>query len=317
MRFRHRLLHLAAALALVARIARAQYRCDNPYVPANYTGSTRVPPDCPAQPLDCPASWEAGVPGGASTAAPLVDVGFVQCHEGFLCCGYVPISRSTGRVLGRSGVTVGSGVDLGYKTSASLAEMGVPRMIVTTLDLYFGLRMDEAACAVLERPFTLDCSDAQSLTEAVKRHVVSELQRRYDRDRAAAPESEAFAELPRGVRTAVADVWFQFGPPDAYPTFWGHVTRNDWPSAVKELRDFYGPNANPPKGDLTRRNNEADILEAALELSLPTTEETTTRGTIEEIVEGTVGSGTAERSVLSPAAAILVATSAAAIISRM
>ena len=300
-------LHQLLQLAVVAAIARAQYHCDNLYVPANYTGNTRVPPDCPLQTLACPASWKEGVREGQSTAAPLIDVGFVQCHEGFLCCGYVPISSSTGRVLGQSGVTVGSGVDLGSKTSAMLASLGVPRMIVTTLDLYFGLKRDEAACAVLERPFTLDCSDAQTLTEAVKNHVVGELQRRYDRDQAAG--SETFADLPRGVRTAIADVWFQFGNPSAYPAFWGHVKNNDWENVVKELRDFYGPNANPPRGDLTRRNNEADILEAALKQS-PT-------GSIDKVniterpTEGPID-GTAAHSVLSLAAMILVAISAAA-----
>ena len=101
------------------------------------------------------------------------------------------------------------------------------------------------------------------MTQLVKDEVVSEVQQRYERDRQS--DADAFTSLPRGIRTAIADVWFQFGSlPQAAPTFWSHVITNDWDNAISELRDFYGPTANPPPGDLIRRNDEADILEAAL-----------------------------------------------------
>ena len=203
------------------------------------------------------------MPQGQSASSPLIDVHFVQCHEGFTCCGYVPISSTTGQVLGQSGVTVGSGVDLGSRTSASLRVIGVSQRITGQLEPYFGLKTDRAACAAIEMPLRMSCSDAQSLTQLVKDEVVREVQQRYERDRRS--DVDAFSALPRGIRTAIADVWFQFGSlPQAAPTFWSHVIRNDWDDAISELRDFYGPSANPPPGDLKRRNNEADILEAAL-----------------------------------------------------
>lgn len=254
---------LLATIAIAFRAAVcAQYECTNDYSPSEYVGHPRVPPECELQPLACPSSWKPGVPQGQSTALPLIDVNFIQCHEGFLCCGYVPIDSKTGEVLGMSGVTVGSGVDLGSKDSAYLTAIGVSQTIADALEPYYGLTRDDAACAAIELPLELPCSDAQALTDAVKNDVVSQIEQRYDEDREG--EAVRFVELPRGIRTAIADVWFQFGSPTRYPKFWSYVIRNDWENAVKELRDFYGEGVNPPRGDLIRRNDEADIIEAAL-----------------------------------------------------
>ncbi len=248
--------------AILGTAACAPYQCTNSYTPSDYIGNTRVPTDCALKDLECPRSWKSGVPQGSSTAKPLIDIKFVECHEGFLCCGYVPISSNTGDVLGHSGVTIGAGVDLGSKNASSLTAIGVSSGIVGQLEPYFGLAGNNAACAAIKLPLRMTCTDAQVLTEAVKNAIVAQVKQRYDLDRAI--NAKSFSSLPRGIRTAVADVWFQFGSPPAFPTFWNYVTVNDWENAVKELRNFYGPGANPPSGDLKRRNNEADIIEAAL-----------------------------------------------------
>ena len=256
---------LAAAPAIVT--CQGVYNCSNSYSPTDYIGRLRVPPNCTPQTITppCPPSWKSGVPQGQSASLPLIDVHFVQCHEGFTCCGYVPINKTTGQVLGQSGVTVGSGVDLGSKTSDSLRAIGVSQRIIDQLEPYFGLKTGRAACAAIELPLRMSCNDSQRLTQLVKNDVVSKVQQRYDRDRDQQSDAVAFTTLPRGIRTAIADVWFQFGSlPQKAPIFWSYVITNDWDNAISELRDFYGPTANPPRGDLIRRDNEADILEAAL-----------------------------------------------------
>jgi len=256
----------AAAVTVMPNTATCAYSCTNSYAPARYIGNPRVPTNCGLETISpaCPRSWKSGVPRGQSASLPLIDVNFVQCHEGFTCCGYVPINSRTGQVLGQSGVTVGSGVDLGSKTSDSLRAIGVSQNIVDQLEQYFGLRTDRAACAAVELPLRMNCSDVQVLTEDVKNDVVRQVQQRYDRERRST-NTDSFNALPRGIRTAVADVWFQFGIlPNSAPRFWGYVIRNDWDNAIRELRNFYGLSANPPSGDIRRRNNEADIIEAAL-----------------------------------------------------
>ncbi len=262
----YRLLFIIVS-TILATAACDPYQCANSYYPTDYIGNARVPTDCALKELNCPHSWKSGIWQGSSTAKPLIDIQFVECHEGFLCCGYVPINSNTGDVLGHSGVTIGAGVDLGSKSASSLTAIGVSSGIVGQLVPYFGLTGNNAACAAIELPLRMTCTDAQELTESVKKTIVAEVQQRYDRDRTS--NAKLFSSLPRGIRTAITDVWFQFGPPStkpSYPMFWSHVTANDWENAVKELRNFYGPGANPPPGDLIRRNDEADIIEAAIDV---------------------------------------------------
>ena len=73
----------------------------------------------------------------------------------------------------------------------------------------------------------------------------------------------SFRSLPRGIRTAIVDVWFQFGLPGNYSTFWNFVVRNNWMGAVTELRNFYSDPREQLRENLVRRNDEADIIEAA------------------------------------------------------
>ena len=119
---------------------------------------------------------------------------------------------------------------------------------------------------MIERPLLLISAEAGVLTDAITDDMVSKVSSVYDADKA--QKALAFSSLPRGIRTAIVSVWYQFGYPDAYPDypkFWNFVTKNDWKGAVKELRNFYSnPSAQAP-GDLRRRNNEADIIEATLE----------------------------------------------------
>ena len=52
--------------------------------------------------------------------------------------GYVPMKN--GEVLGVSGVTIATGVDLGQQTGAGLLDMGVPHAVVKKLLPYIGLK---------------------------------------------------------------------------------------------------------------------------------------------------------------------------------
>ena len=133
---------------------------------------------------------------------------------------------------------------------------------VQKLAPYFGLQKDEAACTIIQNPLRLSREEATKTTNVIKMQTLMSVQSRYDQEKQAG--AEKFDSLPRGIRTAIVSVWFQFGFPRAYPMFWGHVTRNEWEKAVNELRKFYSNPRDQAPGDLKRRNNEADIIEAAL-----------------------------------------------------
>ena len=92
--------------------------------------------------------------------------------------------------------------------------------------------------------------------------MVNEVAKRYDKDKD--EKALAFASVPRGIRTAIVSVWFQSGYPKAVPKFWNFVTKNDWNNAIKELRNYYKDPDKQARGNLKRRHNEADIIEATL-----------------------------------------------------
>ena len=253
---------IAVSIAIAFAVDYCEAQCQTSYDPSAYIGNTHVPTTCSVSvPTTCPRSWKAGVDGGRSTNLPLIDELFVTCHEGTSQCGYVPIDSGTGQVAGSSGVTIGAGVDLGSRTRSSLSSAGITSTtLLNKLDPYFGLTQSAAACTILERPLIVTSSEASSLTAAVRNGIVADVEQRYNQDRST--NALPFRSIPRGIRTAIADVWFQFGPQDAYPNFWRYVTRNEWESAVRELRNFYSNPERQLRSDLRRRNNEADIIEA-------------------------------------------------------
>jgi hypothetical protein len=257
------LVRLSILLVFVLGTLYAQtFNCSGVYNPSDYTGKLRVPTDCKLEQLDCPASWKSGIPEGSETSAPMIDQKFLNCHEAFTLCGYVPIDPNSGAVLGQTGVTVGAGVDFGSKSRTSFTSLSISSALVDKVGPYFGLKGNIAACAAIERPLRLTLAEANTLTDAVRGDFVNKVSTKYDSDKD--EKALAFASVPRGIRTAIFSVWYQLGYPTAYPKFWVFVTKNDWNNAIKELRNFYAKPNEQARGDLKRRNNEVDIIEATL-----------------------------------------------------
>ena len=252
---------LSLLVIVLGTVCAEQYKCKRAYKPSDYIDKLRVPSDCKLEQPPCPYSWKDGIPEGGETSMPMIDRKFFICHEGFSLCGHVPINRTSGAILGHSGVTVGGGVDFGYKTREFFTSL--PSTLVDKVEPYFGLTKNHAACAAFERPLRLTRLEANTLTDADIKVTTDRISKQYnkaiEKDRNALP----FASLPRGIRTAIVSVAYQFGGPKRYKNFWENVTKNDWDKAIKELRNFYDK-IKPEPADLIRRNDEADILEAAL-----------------------------------------------------
>ena len=108
-----------------------------------------------------------------------------------------------------------------------------------------------------EQPLTLDHTEATELGDAVKTTIRDELKTNYD----AYTDGPKFSELQRGIRTAIASVYYQYGWTWIKDfSFWEYVTHHDrfnWRRAIGELNDFEDPYP-------TRRHKERDILAAAL-----------------------------------------------------
>lgn len=164
-----------------------------------------------------------------------VDWDFVSRLEGGrTLVAYVPDPARS-----QSGVTIATGFDLGQRDRGDLAALGLDADLIDKLEPYLGVRRNEAAALLRDRPLTLADTEARALDMASHRSVLSRLRSNYRH----APENRAnvlFTELPGDAQTVIASVAFQYGPAlgRAAPRFWAAVTAQDWASAVDILEDF-------------------------------------------------------------------------------
>ena len=165
--------------------------------------------------------------------------------------GYVPMKN--GAVLGVSGVTIGTGVDLGQQTAAGLMDMGVDYAIVKKLLPYIGLKKLAAVDALKRQALTLTAAEVKALDDAVIGQYVKNIAARYDKDK----PSQPFAVIPPEAQAVVASLLYQRGlaSPKSYPNTWALLIKGDWPGAAAKLC-----NSALWKEYKTRRAAEGDLL---------------------------------------------------------
>lgn len=197
-----------------------------------------------------------------STGTPGVDMDFLVRLEGSVTYGYVPTHRSgakKGQAIGRSGVTIGIGCDLGGRSENDLLCLGLPSTLVARLKPYLGKRRREAQQALASQPLRLSHDEAAMLSAAIAGEIFTRLAARYDAAVEGMAERRQFCELPWQAQTVIASVAYQYGDnlPLAAPRFWTTALTQDWPALVRTLENFgdaYGP----------RRRAEAQLLRAML-----------------------------------------------------
>ncbi len=179
-----------------------------------------------------------------------IDTNFIGRQEGFRLDAYVPDP-----VFSRSGVTVGTGVDIGQRSVADIQALGISEALKQKLMPYAGLKGQDAMNFLANRPLRLTEDEAYTLDGAVARDIFGDVATLYD----ATATGNAFSELPLEARTAIGDVAYQYGPnlPQRLPDFWGDVTQGRWDEATQSLKNF---------GDRypARRTAEAALLEQAI-----------------------------------------------------
>lgn len=204
---------------------------------------------------------EGGASAATTTTEPDVDWDFISDREGGQALeGYVPAAD-----VSKSGVTVGTGFDIGQRTEADIEAMDIPDTLKEKLKPYAGLTKQDAVDYLAANPLTITSDEATALDKAVKSKALDTLVERFDN----ATTGKKFAELPQQMQTVLASVEFQYGSmASKTPNFWKMVTEQRWDDAIAELRDF---------GDKypTRRGLEADLLQAGVDAN-PATDATTT-----------------------------------------
>lgn len=204
------------------------------------------------------SSVRSGLSERPALAAPAaryrIDWGFIQAVEGKpRARGYVPASPRTGRALGRSGVTVATGFDLGQHDAADLRRLGIDGRLVAVLQPYLRRQGRSAQALLVRYPLTLSPDELWTLDRAKHLDTARKIERRFDAARA--PHVPPFATLSPAQQTVIFSLATQYGTrlDRKTPAFWNHVVNGRFDDAVRELRHF---------GDryTTRRNREADLL---------------------------------------------------------
>ena len=146
--------------------------------------------------------------------------------------GYVPCDKA-GRPLGVSGVTIGTGVDLGQQTGAGLLDMGVPHAVVKKLLPYIGLKKAAALAAIKAQPLVLTPAEVAAIDDAVFARYVRDIEARYNKDNPAS----TFADSPPEAQAVLVSILYQrgLGSPKNYPNTWKLLLAGDWPGAAAKL----------------------------------------------------------------------------------
>ncbi|HEX7814870.1 pesticin C-terminus-like muramidase [Dyella sp.] len=239
------------------------------------------------------ASGDSGNPGEddqACTEKWRESETFLQTSEGALVTkGYVPkytrdvkkngkVIHKKGEVIGQSGVTVSTGVDLGQQSSAGTRKLienyvkdkGNPDNVdvdalVKKLDPYFGKKKQDAVDALDKTPLTVTDGEARLLEQAFGYDTQTRVARQFDANNT---KGMSFKKLPEEAQTVIIDFAYQYGTSDSKgnvrQTFWKYVYDGDW----KKLADWLKGNPDPYT---SRRKRESDRLQSGIDSkSLPT-----------------------------------------------
>ena len=172
---------------------------------------------------------------------------FLGEKEGFKLDAYIPEDKE-GKVIDQSGVTVGTGVDLGSKNEEYFKDL--KPSILNKLKPHFGKKREAAQKSLEENPFSLKEEEALVLDNFVKAKEFNVLKKRWDKD-----SEISWDDLTTNQATAIASVYYQHGNQTFGYNFWDQTTSGDWDSAYENLMTWGGSTPN-------RRRDEAALLKA-------------------------------------------------------
>lgn len=148
--------------------------------------------------------------------------------------GYVPPA-------GRSGVTIGTGFDIGQWTRRDLrAKLGLPEELASRFDPYTGLIRGNAAAALRQNPLEITRDDANVVDQSVHRYFVEETMKYWDHR---IPENGvAYRDLTSAQQTVLMSRTYHqgIGMPNTSVArdFYHSAQRNDWSAAESALRHY-------------------------------------------------------------------------------
>jgi hypothetical protein len=174
-----------------------------------------------------------------------VDYDILTASEGFKSKAYVPVctqksitnnnpvckGKTVGDVIGKSGTTIGAGVDLGQMNEYDLNKLKLPPHLFFTLKPYLGVKGTKAL--ELEELELMEI-DARILSNKVKDSIITKIVNQYEKD-----SKRNFNDLSMNIQTAIADYFYQFGPSSMlkapHKVLWEMIIKGEWQKAAEFL----------------------------------------------------------------------------------
>ncbi|WP_051258216.1 pesticin C-terminus-like muramidase [Desulfovibrio cuneatus] len=169
--------------------------------------------------------------------------------------GYVPCRN--GQVIGVSGVTIATGLDLGQQNATSLAAMGIPAPICTKFAPYLGLKKEAAVQTLAAAPLVLTPQEVAQVDGCVHAFYTANTAARFDKK----VPMRRFAQQTPEVQAVVVSLEYHLGPGGA-AKFVEKIVVGNVGGAIAMLEAETGIFAN-------RRRAEAMLLRKALERGNP------------------------------------------------
>lgn len=184
-----------------------------------------------------------------------VNMEFLRMSEGFETEGYVP--RSGEQVLDSSGVTIGTGLDLGTKNMDYFKDFE-NKETLKKMEAYFGMKGQAAYDFEQENPLSLTREEAVEVDNFVKGRELESIENSF-----LALTGKELSSMPPRLQTVIADLQFQYGSNYNRTPKFREIIKDiaedpqdaqSYMPLMNELRDF---------GDKydTRREREADLIQ--------------------------------------------------------
>jgi len=181
-----------------------------------------------------------------------INYDFIEQLEGFATEAYVPEDKF-GNPLGKSGGTIGTGVDLAHQSEEGLRLAGVEETTIAALRPLLGVRGKTAQKLLRNNPIQLKDAQLRSFDRAIMDRDLGRLAKQFNK-----VSAQKFENLPLAMQTVLFSVGHQYGNmAKKTPNFWDQVTSGQFNTALGNLRNF---------GDKypTRRGKEADLFERGI-----------------------------------------------------
>ncbi len=143
---------------------------------------------------------------------------------GSLTNAYIPMRN--GVPIGKSGVTIGKGFDLGQFDIKGLRNLGLGKQVIEKLRPYLNVRGTAAARVLRERPLTLSEEEVKALNTAVFNKKSSAVENLVNRI-----EAESGRKLSDNQKVALGSMYYQGINPESFPNTFRLMSQGKWDEA--------------------------------------------------------------------------------------